>query len=216
VAAALSRERLVDDAHEVVSIAEREFLVILALALALIGVLAAGAWCVSRSIARPLERLAVGARAASTGDLSEVVLPESRDAIGEIGRAYGLLDQYLHHVADSAEQIASGDLTRQIKPRSAQDRLGTALQSMTRQLASMVAHSQRRSEALEETVDALQETAARDPLTGLLNRGRFIELANGVHGPRRIQAGQRRAGPRRRGRAAASGVVPAARRAACR
>lgn len=173
---ALSRERLVEDAHEVVSIAEREFAMILGLAFGLIALLAAGAWCVSRSIARPLERLAVGARAASMGDLSEVDLPESRDAIGEIGRAYGLLDQYLHHVADSAEEIARGDLTRQIKPRSAEDRLGMALRSMTDQLASMVAQSQRRSEALEETVGVLQETAARDPLTGLLNRGRFIEL----------------------------------------
>lgn len=172
------RERLVDDAQQVVAAAERELIVIAGLAVALIGLIAIGALRVSRSISRPLERLAVGARAASTGDLSGVELPDSSDAIGEIGRAYGLLDQYLHHVADSAQGIANGDLTREIKPRSPQDRLGMALRTMTSQLASKLVHSERRSAALEETVGELQETAARDPLTGLLNRGRFIELVN--------------------------------------
>ncbi len=172
------RERLVDDAQQVVAAAERELIVIAGLAVALIGLIAIGALRVSRSISRPLERLAVGARAASTGDLSGVELPDSSDAIGEIGRAYGLLDQYLHHVADSAQGIANGDLTREIKPRSPQDRLGMALRTMTNQLASKLVHSERRSAALEETVGELQETAARDPLTGLLNRGRFIELVS--------------------------------------
>lgn len=165
-----------DHASGAVSGTEREAMTIAGLALMLIAVVAFAAWCVTRSIAQPLERLAVGARAASRGDLATVELPDSHDAIGEIGRAYGLLDQYLHHVADSAEEIAEGNLGRRIRPRSPRDRLGTALQSMTNQLSSMVVHSRQRSEALEETVDALQETASRDPLTGLLNRGRFVEL----------------------------------------
>ena len=172
----LIRTELVTHARDSIQAAERQFLVISALALLLIALVAFGAWRVSRSIARPLERLAVSARAAARGELAEVDAPASDDAIGEIGRAYELLDQYLHHVADSAEQIAGGDLSRRIKPRSARDRLGIALRTMTAQLASMVVDSRQRSEDLEATVDELQETASRDPLTGLLNRGRFIEL----------------------------------------
>lgn len=169
-------EDLIEDGHRSVAAAEREFATLGAFALLLVLVVAAAAWCVTRSIARPLERLAVGARDASVGRFTEVDAPSSRDAIGDIGRAYGQLNRYLHHVADSAEEIARGDLSREITPRSPQDRLGIALQSMTRQLGAMVSHSLRRSEKLKETVDALQETAARDSLTGLLNRGRFVEL----------------------------------------
>jgi diguanylate cyclase (GGDEF)-like protein len=40
----------------------------------------------------------------------------------------------------------------------------------------MVTQSQQRSDELEETVGELQLTAARDQLTGLLNRGRFVQL----------------------------------------
>jgi diguanylate cyclase (GGDEF)-like protein len=175
---ALMRTQLIEGAEEQVSSAERELAVIATVAGLFIVLGAAAAWCVARSISRPLERLAVGARDASVGRLVDVEVPKSRDAIGDIGRAYGALNEYLHDVADAAEEIARGDLTREIKPRSAEDRLGTALQTMTRQLASMVVRSLRRSEVLEETVDALQETAARDSLTGMLNRRRFMELVD--------------------------------------
>jgi len=97
--------------------------------------------------------------------------------IGEIGLAYQDLNRYMHAVAGAADQIARGDLSRAIQPRSPEDRLGTALQSMTSQLAAQVVASEQRSEALEETVGELQETAARDSLTGLVSRGRFVELA---------------------------------------
>ncbi|MDA0353239.1 MAG: diguanylate cyclase [Chloroflexi bacterium] len=169
---------LTEGAEASVAAANRAFATIATAAVLLVVLGAFAAWRVTRSIARPLGRLAVGARDASVGRFSEVDLPQSRDAIGEIGTAYGALNQYLHHIADAAEEIAGGDLTREIAPRSSEDRLGTALQTMTRQLSSMVVRSRRRSEALEETVGALQETAARDPLTGLLNRGRFVELVD--------------------------------------
>ena len=171
-------EGLIEDAGASVARAQSEFIAIAAFAAALVVAVIAGAWWVSRSIARPLQRLAVAARDASRGQLADVDVPPSKDAIGEIGFAYAELNRYMHGVADAADEIARGDLSRGIEPRSPEDRLGTALQSMTRQLAGMVAASEQRSEALEQTVGALQETAARDSLTGLISRGRFVELVD--------------------------------------
>ena len=146
----------------------RSVLVVLAVAV--------GAWLVTRSISGPLRRLSVAARNASVGLLTEVDAPPSRDAIGEIGRAYDELNVYMHEVSAAAEGIARGDLAREIRPRSSDDRLGTALQTMTRQLSSMVSRSHRRSRELAETVGELRETVSRDALTGLVSRSRFEEL----------------------------------------
>jgi len=137
---------------------------------------AVGAWLVSRSISRPLGRLALAARAASKGRIVAIDVSASKDAIGEIGRAYRALNGYLHEVAEAAEGIARGDLKREIAPRSPEDRLGTALATMTRQLSSMVSRSRQRSRQLAETVDQLQESVSRDALTGLISRTRFESL----------------------------------------
>ena len=137
---------------------------------------AVAAWVVGRSISTPLRHLAVAARGASVGRLTEVEVPASNDAIGEIGEAYDELNRYMYEIANGAEEIAGGELTVEIEPRSSEDRLGTALQSMTRQLSLMVTESRQRSEELAETVGELQETVSHDALTGLVSRARFEEL----------------------------------------
>ncbi len=166
-------EGLIEDAGASVDRAQSAFVALALFAAILVVAVARGAWWLSRSIARPLEGLAVAARDASVGRLSEVDLPSSNDAIGV---AYAEFNRYMHAVVDAADEIARGDLSRGIEPRAPEDRLGTALQSMTNQLAAKVAASEQRSEKLEQTVGALQETAARDSLTGLISRGRFVEL----------------------------------------
>lgn len=159
-----------------VSQAQRQYSMILTRSVLVVLAVAIGAWFVTRSISVPLRRLSVAARSASVGRLTAVDASPSRDAIGDIGRAYQELTAYMYQVSMSAEQIARGDLDQEIRPRSAEDRLGTALQSMTSQLSSMVSRSRRRSRELAETVDELQETVARDSLTGLVSRARFEEL----------------------------------------
>ena len=154
-----------------VAVAQRQYMQTFATSVVVVLAVAFGAWVVTRSISDPLRRLAVAARNASVGRLTRVDAPPSRDAIGEIGRAYQELTLYMHTVSDAAEEIASGNMRREIHPRSPDDRLGTALHSMTRQLSSMVTRSQQRSRELAETVGELQETVARDALTGLVRFG---------------------------------------------
>lgn len=156
--------------------AQRE-LALIAVATAVLTLLVAfGAWAVTRSISRPLHRLALSAQLASAGHLSEMDVPTSDDAIGEIGSAIDELRQRSDEMADAASDIARGDLTTEIRPRSGHDRLGWALRAMTQRLGSMVAESEERSEQLAGQVDSLQETAHQDALTGLANRRKFAEL----------------------------------------
>ena len=170
-----------------VDVAQRQYMQTLGTSVVVVLAVAFGAWLVTRSISDPLHRLAVAARNASVGRLTAVDAPPSRDAIGEIGRAYQELTLYMHTVSGAAEEIASGDLRREIHPRSPDDRLGTALHTMTRQLSSMVTRSQQRSRELAETVGELRETVARDALTGLVSRSRFEQLiAEGVRESRPI------------------------------
>ena len=168
--------QLVETVEESTAAANTELSRIATTVLVVALIVAVAAWAVGRSISSPLRQLALAARGASVGRLTEVNVPASKDAIGEIGAAYDELNRYMHEIANAAEGIADGDLMLEIEPRSSEDRLGTALQSMTRQLSSMVAESQQRSEELAETVDELQETVSHDTLTGLASRGRFVEL----------------------------------------
>ncbi|MBT5773908.1 MAG: diguanylate cyclase [Dehalococcoidia bacterium] len=167
---------LLTEVDSSVDVAQRQYMQTFATSVVVVLAVAFGAWVVTRSISDPLRRLAVAARNASVGRLTKVDAPPSRDAIGEIGRAYQELTLYMHTVSGAAEEIASGNLRREIQPRSPDDRLGTALHSMTRQLSSMVTRSQQRSRELAETVGELRETVARDALTGLVSRSRFEQL----------------------------------------
>ena len=169
-------EDLISDAESSAAASYRQFVLILALTLLLLLVVTLGAWAVSRSISRPLHRLALTAQLAAVGHLTAVDVPPSRDAIGEIGEAIDELRTRSDAIARAAEEIAGGDLTTTIEPRSGADRLGWALRTMTQRLASMVAQSEQRSERLAGEVGSLQETASRDALTGLANRRRFSDV----------------------------------------
>jgi len=171
-----SFSRLLADAGTAAAAADRDFVAILVVTLLILLAVGLGAWAVSRSISRPLHRLALTAQLAAVGHITAVDIPPSRDALGEIGQAIEELRARSDEMARSAEAIAGGDLTTTIEPRSGSDRLGWALRTMTKRLAAMVAESEERSEQLEEAVGELRERAAHDVLTGLANRRRFAEL----------------------------------------
>lgn len=177
--------RLAAAAESQAGAARTELTVIAVVTLLLLSTIAAAAWLVIRSISAPLHRLAAGAREAAEGRAAELDVYESNDAIGEIGAAVGELSRYLTEVADAADAIASGDLERAIEPRSPDDRLGVALDSMTRQLGYMVSESRLQSQELAATVDVLEtreavlrEAAEHDPLTGLTSRSHLEHVLN--------------------------------------
>lgn len=64
------------------------------------------------------------------GDLTNRIVIESRDEIGQLAKAMDVMADNLRSNADCAEKIAGGDLNVQIRLSSEKDQLGLALQHM--------------------------------------------------------------------------------------
>ncbi|MDX1755519.1 MAG: methyl-accepting chemotaxis protein [Marinobacter sp.] len=100
-------------------------------------------WLTTRAIARPLGQLTQWADRIADGDLmAESSLEERRDEVGALGLAFGRMGDYLRELAEKAEQIAQGDLTVVVTPRSPQDVLGNTFNSMVANLQQLAAELQ--------------------------------------------------------------------------
>ena len=93
----------------------------------------------ARSITEPLTSLMNVSRAiGNTGDLEHNIDLSRDDEIGELARTFHKMVTYLKEMAGVSEAIAGGDLTLEIKPRSAHDTLGNAFTRMVEGLAGLV------------------------------------------------------------------------------
>ena len=100
---------------------------------------AAIAWRSSKSITDPLTQLiAVAGQIGNSGDLDQKVEVKSNDEIGELGKTFNNMVDYLREMATVSEAIAGGDLSVEIHPRSARDTLGKAFREMTLGLRNLV------------------------------------------------------------------------------
>ncbi|MGD0980585.1 MAG: HAMP domain-containing methyl-accepting chemotaxis protein [Solirubrobacteraceae bacterium] len=86
---------------------------------------------VVRSITKPLRRITRAAETLATGDVEvDDVDFESRDEIGQMARAFRGLVQYRQAMSFAAREVAAGNLTVVIEPRSERDQLGIAFADM--------------------------------------------------------------------------------------
>src|SRR5437764_6634185 len=97
------------------------------------------AWKSSKSITDPLGQLiAVAGQIGNSGDLDQKVEVKSSDEIGELGKTFNNMVDYLREMATVSEAIAGGDLSVEIHPRSGRDTLGKAFREMTLGLRNLV------------------------------------------------------------------------------
>jgi methyl-accepting chemotaxis protein len=93
----------------------------------------------AKSITEPLTKLMqVSRQIGDTGDLEHTIDVKRTDEIGELARSFSKMVTYLKEMAAVSEAIAGGDLTVQVKPRSAQDTLGNAFAKMVEGLGKLV------------------------------------------------------------------------------
>jgi methyl-accepting chemotaxis protein len=93
----------------------------------------------AKSITEPLTNLMTVARQiGNTGDLEHTIDLKRDDEIGELARSFSKMVTYLKEMASVSESIAGGDLTVEVKPRSAHDTLGNAFAKMVEGLAGLV------------------------------------------------------------------------------
>ena len=145
----------------------------LAISIALVTLLAsivigaALAIILSRRMSSGMGQLLYAAESIAQGELDQHVNVTSRDEVGDTAAAFATMTNYMREMADTADQIADGDLTVNVKPISERDRLGNAFFRMVNNLAERV---QRRTAELQEAnadLEAFSTTVAhtlRGPL----------------------------------------------------
>jgi methyl-accepting chemotaxis protein len=104
-----------------------------------LGLGGAVAYRTAKAITDPLTNLMTVARQiGDTGDLEHTIDLKRDDEIGELARTFAKMVSYLKEMASVSESIAGGDLTVEVKPRSAHDTLGNAFAKMVEGLAGLV------------------------------------------------------------------------------
>ena len=89
------------------------------------------------TVSKPLEKLRRGALELASGNLDADVTIKSRDELYTLSMAFRELVNYMQSLAEAADQIRQGDLSRQIQPRSEKDILGQAFVRMADYLSRM-------------------------------------------------------------------------------
>jgi methyl-accepting chemotaxis protein len=107
-----------------------------------VGVTALGlvvSFLLSRSLSRPIVRMAESMSRAARGDVSDVLEFDSRtDELGELSRSINGTYEYLQEMAFVAKSLSEGDLRAQVKPRSDKDTFGQAFVSMVDKLSQVI------------------------------------------------------------------------------
>jgi methyl-accepting chemotaxis protein len=97
------------------------------------------AYRTASSITTPLsELMKVAQQIGESGDLDHQIDIQRDDEIGQLGRTFGRMVTYLKEMASVSEAIAGGNLTVEVKPRSANDTLGNAFAQMVEGLRGLV------------------------------------------------------------------------------
>lgn len=118
-------------------------LIIVAVAGALIAVFLG--FLITRSISAPLATMVEVTQNISRGDLNRDMSEKKRktitarnDEIGETGKSLANAEAYLVEMAELADQIASGDISIEVTPKSANDELGNAFSRMVVKLRESI------------------------------------------------------------------------------
>jgi methyl-accepting chemotaxis protein len=111
-------------------------------ALALLAALAL-AFALARHITRRLRAVSNAAEALAEGDVDHELSVHGRDEVGRAARALAALVDHLRTLARAADAVAAGDLTVEVRPRSAHDRLGAAFAGLVAELRTAVGQMSR-------------------------------------------------------------------------
>jgi methyl-accepting chemotaxis protein len=133
------------------------------LVLILLIVAALVAVAVSLLVARPLVRaaraLVTAARGISTGDVDQRLDVRVGGELGATANAFEDMVEYLRTMERAGGQIADGDLTVAVEPRSEGDALGHAFQRMTANLRHMIGDVVASATTVRESSESVARTS---------------------------------------------------------
>jgi methyl-accepting chemotaxis protein len=139
--------------------AHRALVLNLALALLAIAAAAALSVLVGRAIKRSVLKMLHAAEGIAAGDVEQEVSGSGRDEIGRTTDAFARMIEYLRETAAGARQIADGDLTARVEPRSERDALGHAFVAMTANLNELVGQTSQTASGLSAVSQQMAGTS---------------------------------------------------------
>ena len=150
---------------------ERYTLGVVLMVVATVGLLA----LVTRSIRRPLRRLARVAERVNTGNLAGVKVPPPRGPreVRVVGAAFADLVDGLKIVAQQTDALAAGDLDAPALAVHMPGQLGTSLRESVRTLSTSMSERDR-------LYAQLRHEATHDSVTGLPNRSALLDNISGA------------------------------------
>jgi len=113
----------------------------------------------SIGIGRGLNQAVMVAREVARGNLEVDAETKKKNEIGDLLNAMNSMVEDLKVMSRSAERIADGDLTVDVKPRSEEDRLGQALNSMVVKLRHVMSNASRSAAYVSSGADQMSSTS---------------------------------------------------------
>lgn len=140
---------------------DRTRLIAMLLSIAAVGMGLGIGFFLSRSIARGVGQVASAAKGLAVGDLNQRITLESGDEIGQMAAAAREMIAYQQEMARVAHTIARGDLTQEVRPKTATDQLGTAFQHMIGNLRTLVWQLEEAVRRANQLAEVAEEREAR-------------------------------------------------------
>lgn len=124
---------------------------------------------ITRSVTVPLSQV-TAAKAIAQGDVNQDITLQRKDELGQLADTFREMIDYLKTMAGSADGVANGDLTIDVKPRSDNDVLGKSLRMTVERLRELVTEllgnaervatsAQQVAAASEQSAEATQQIA---------------------------------------------------------
>ena len=121
----------------------------------------------SRSLFEPITIISASAGYLSKGDLSlrsvdrkkVKKMLERQDEMGNTGRSFSAMIDYFREMSTAAAQIAVGNLSTEITPKSTEDSLGNAFRVMIASLRETISDLNMQAEQLKEAAESLTTNA---------------------------------------------------------
>ena len=135
----------------------KSLLILLVIGLIAIGLAVMLTVAIVRSITLPLGKITRAARRLADGDTDVRVEVRSNDEIGQMAEAFAALIEYRQEMAAAAREIAGGNLTVTIEPKSEHDALGIAFADMRDKIAELL----QKISSSSRTVGAASEQIAK-------------------------------------------------------
>jgi methyl-accepting chemotaxis protein len=115
---------------------------------------------ISGAIAKPVVRMAQSVRRAARGDVGDELEFDGRgDELGELSRCMNAMYSYLTSMVSTAERIAGGDLSVEVKPRSEADSFGLSFSKMVARLVEVIGQVRSASGSLSSAASQVSATA---------------------------------------------------------